>query len=224
MGQSNETKGKEWDSSKTASYLILNLKKIITDVDGTLTDGCHYFKSVEQKKPYAFKNFEPHVGDAFDIAEGLEIPVEVITSGKNGLPWSLRLGTHFPKRVKGTGFTTQRPVTYVNRRERRQLLKDQKELTLFLCDSYKDLEDVIAVKNKNILPIPSPVTDFRVAEGLKKVFEKNAIEFGFHEHNVIWGDMARFFRSTQNEAYNRAGFFHNVVYTLKTLAKGTKNN
>jgi len=57
------------------------LTKLVTDVDGVLTTGGHYY-SIDGK---CFKNFASHDADAIKILEALGIEVVAVTADKRGL-------------------------------------------------------------------------------------------------------------------------------------------
>ena len=67
------------------------IKLILSDIDGTITDGCMYYNEVG----YAFKRFEPHINSGLHMLEKAKIPIEFFTSGRKGFAISQQFARAF---------------------------------------------------------------------------------------------------------------------------------
>ena len=103
----------------------MNIKELITDVDGVLTDG-KYFYSVDGK---VMKQFGPHDSDGLKILKSLGIKVRAITADHRGFQVS-------KKRLDDLGIE----ITLVSEADRGSWMSDNCDLdsTVFIGDGLYD--------------------------------------------------------------------------------------
>lgn len=58
------------------------IKRLVTDVDGVLTDGCFWYNETGK----VFKKFGPHDSDGFNLLRNADIEIFAISADKRGFP------------------------------------------------------------------------------------------------------------------------------------------
>lgn len=108
---------------------------IISDVDGTVTDGRLYYN----QNGYTHKVFQNRLGDAFNLIRQHQIPVTFITSGQEGFLISKKV------LQEKFGFSVRYTPTTLKRINLVQELSRDKNV-LYLGDSEEDYIVSLAIK------------------------------------------------------------------------------
>jgi 3-deoxy-D-manno-octulosonate 8-phosphate phosphatase KdsC-like HAD superfamily phosphatase len=142
----------------------MKVKKVISDVDGTVTDGCMHYNETG----YLFKRFEPHINSGLHLLKKMDIPIEFFTSGRRGY----KVSEHFANMFEvdcTLVFPLEERIQFVKRKY--EEIKDVEGVMVYLGDSDWDEEVIRAL-------FPRPVKDFyavcprNATRGMKNVSNK----------------------------------------------------
>jgi 3-deoxy-D-manno-octulosonate 8-phosphate phosphatase (KDO 8-P phosphatase) len=145
-------------------FCTLNIKNVVTDVDGVLTDGKFLYNNIGK----VMKRFGPHDSDGFKILKSLGLNIQAISADKRGFSIT-------KKRLTDMGVE----LTLVSEVGRLDWIRSRYKLdeTMFIGDGYFDIDALqqcaIGVAPQNapdlIRESANAVTSSRGSEGV--IFE-----------------------------------------------------
>lgn len=142
---------------------LKNIKTLITDVDGVLTDGGFYYNDTGK----ILKKFGPHDSDGFKILIEKGINCFAISADERGFPITKR-------RLEDMGI----PIALVKEKERFEYVKNLTDLdtACFVGDGYHDIQVLRAVAF-GVAPANAPSIVKKAANYTTEVSGGNGVIF-----------------------------------------------